>query len=161
MTFARKIEKCIKDLETQKQRLKNGLGISNKNIYLKILHEYLEYLGKLMAEEIEEISISQLANDINQEVIKDITVSGEKIEIIYQDDTKAVTRKETESSLSESLINYGVTQEFLGKTEIHIKEVGGVWIWLNPYRFQNLMLPVFQIQILMLFFKKQVILNGV
>ena len=88
-----------------------------------------------ISEEIEEISISQLANDINQEVVKDITVSGEKIEIIYQDDTKAVTRKETESSLSESLINYGVTQEFLGKTEIHIKEVGGIWIWLNPLFF--------------------------
>ena len=88
-----------------------------------------------VSKETKEISINQLAIDINQEIIKDVTVSGEKVEINYQDDTKAVTRKETESSLSESLINYGVTQELLNKTEIHIKEIGGVWIWLNPLLF--------------------------
>ena len=96
-----------------------------------------------VSKETKEISINQLAIDINQEIVKDVIVSGEKVEITYQDDTKAITRKETESSLSESLINYGVTQEFLNKTEIHIKEVGGVWIWLNPLLFSVLPLVVF------------------
>ena len=96
-----------------------------------------------VSKETKEISINQLAIDINQEIVKDVTVSGEKVEITYQDDTKAITRKETESSLSESLINYGVTQEFLNKTEIHIKEVGGIWIWLNPLLFSVLPLVVF------------------
>lgn len=82
MTFARKIEKCIKDLETQKQRLKNGLGISNKNIYLKILHEYLEYLGKLMAEEIEEIYEKNKSGKYN--VIPGLNTLRDGINLWYQ-----------------------------------------------------------------------------
>lgn len=82
MTFARKIEKCIKDLETQKQRLKNGLGISNKNIYLKILHEYLQYLGKLMAEEIEEIYEKNKSGKYN--VIPGLNTLRDGINLWYQ-----------------------------------------------------------------------------
>ena len=82
MTFARKIEKCIKDLETQKQRLKNGLGISNKNIYLKILHEYLEYLGKLMAEEIEEIYEQNKSGKYN--LIPRLNILRDGINLWYQ-----------------------------------------------------------------------------
>ena len=82
MTFARKIEKCIKDLETQKQRLKNGLGISNKNIYLKILHEYLEYLGKLMAEEIEEIYEKNKSGKYN--IIPGLNTLRDGINLWYQ-----------------------------------------------------------------------------
>jgi len=40
-----------------------------------------------------DISISQLAVDINQGKVKDIIVSGDKVSIDYKDDTKAVTRK--------------------------------------------------------------------
>ena len=82
MTFARKIEKCIKDLETQKQRLKNGLGISNKNIYLKILHEYLQYLGKLMAEEIEEIYEKNKSGKYN--LIPGLNILRDGINLWYQ-----------------------------------------------------------------------------
>ncbi len=96
-----------------------------------------------VSQETREISINQLASDINQGIIKNVTVSGEKVSITYQDDTEAITRKETESSLSESLINYGVGSELLNKTEIHIKEVGGFWVWLDPLLFSVLPLLVF------------------
>jgi len=79
-----------------------------------------------------EVSLSQVIEDINQEKIKKITVSGNELSILYQDETEAKARKETESSLSESLINYDVNLEKLKKVEIETKKEGGVWIWLGP-----------------------------
>ena len=58
-----------------------------------------------------EISLTQLVKDINLEKIKEITVSGNNLEVIYQDNSKAKSGKEIETSLSQSLINYGVEKE--------------------------------------------------
>ncbi len=54
------------------------------------------------------LSLSQVVEGINQETIKKITDSGNELGIVYQDDSTASSRKETETALSESLINYGV-----------------------------------------------------
>ena len=79
-----------------------------------------------------ELSFTQLVEEINQEKIKKITVSGNELQIIYQDETKAKSRKETEAALSQSLINYGVDKTKLAKVEIETKESGGTWVWLGP-----------------------------
>ena len=79
-----------------------------------------------------EVSFTQLVEEINQEKIKKITVSGNELQIIYQGDSKAKSRKETEAALSESLINYGVDKTKLAKVAIETKEVGGTWTWLGP-----------------------------
>jgi len=79
-----------------------------------------------------ELSITQLVKEINQEKIKKITVSGSELSILYLDDSKARSRKETEVALSQSLINYGVDLEKLKGVEIETKEEGGTWAWLGP-----------------------------
>ena len=79
-----------------------------------------------------ELSITQLVKEINQEKIKKITVSGSELSILYLDDSKARSRKETEVALSQSLINYGVDLEKLKGVEIETKEEGGTWTWLGP-----------------------------
>jgi len=95
-------------------------------------------------QEIKEISITQLAKDINQEKVKKVTVSGNEIEIIYwEDDLKAESRKEAEIALSQSLINYGVENEKLVKVEINAKDSSGSWTWLGPVLFAVLPLLVF------------------
>jgi len=78
------------------------------------------------------LAITQLVEEINQEKIKKITVSGNELQIVYQDDSKAKSRKETEAALSQSLINYGVDKAKLAKVEIVTKEAGGTWTWLGP-----------------------------
>ncbi|MFH1656796.1 MAG: ATP-dependent zinc metalloprotease FtsH [Candidatus Nealsonbacteria bacterium] len=83
-------------------------------------------------DKLETISLTQLVEDVNQEKVKKISVEGDKLSVLYQDDTKAETRKETEISISESLINYGINTEKLKKVEIETKRIGGVWIWLAP-----------------------------
>ncbi|MFH1462378.1 MAG: ATP-dependent zinc metalloprotease FtsH [bacterium] len=79
-----------------------------------------------------ELSLTQLVEEINQDKIKKITVSGSELQIVYQDDSTAKTRKETESSLSESLINYGVNKENLAKVDITAEKEGGGWAWFGP-----------------------------
>jgi len=80
----------------------------------------------------EEIPLTQLADEINQGRVKKITVSGNDLEILYEDDSMGSSRKEGESSLSESLLNYGVGRESLEQVTIDIQEEGGGWGWLAP-----------------------------
>jgi len=83
-------------------------------------------------EEEQEISLSQLVEDINQGKVKKIVISGNNVDITYQDDAKAKTKKEIESALSQSLINYGIDQEFLKSVEVESKEERGIMFWLGP-----------------------------
>jgi cell division protease FtsH len=90
-----------------------------------------------------ELSITQLVKEINEGKIKKITVSGSELSILYLDDGKARSRKETEAALSQSLINYGVDLEKLKGVEIETKEEGGTWTWLGPVLILLLPLLVF------------------
>ena len=72
----------------------------------------------LSPQEEEEITFSQLVNDITEEKIQKITVSGNELSIVYHDNTLARSRKESEIALSQSLINYGVEKEQLKKVEM-------------------------------------------
>ena len=60
-------------------------------------------------EEEEEITLTQLVEEINQDKIKKIIVSGNELQITHQDDSQVLSRKEQELALTESLLNYGVT----------------------------------------------------
>ena len=81
---------------------------------------------------IEEISLSQLIQKINQEKVKKITIVGNKVDILYNDDSEAITKKEIDAGLSDTLVNLGVSPEKLSKFEIEIKEDRGLFFWLGP-----------------------------
>ena len=80
-----------------------------------------------------QVSISQLANDINADMVKKITVSGDSIDITYNDDKIAESMKESNSVLSEVLLNLGVDKTKLQKVQISADLVKqSVWSWLLP-----------------------------
>jgi hypothetical protein len=58
-------------------------------------------------EAVDKVALSTLINKINQGEIKKITVSGNELLILEENGEEVESRKETESSLSESLINLG------------------------------------------------------
>ena len=91
----------------------------------------------------EEISLTQLVDDINQGKVKKVTVAGSEIDILYNNDSTAKTRKETESSLTESLTNFGVNQEKIKGIQIETKPEGGAWIWLSPLLMFGLPIALF------------------
>jgi cell division protease FtsH len=80
----------------------------------------------------QQISVSALAEQINQDKVKQITVSNDNLSIIYQDGTKATAVEEPNSSLSQSLLNYGVDKTKLGTVNISFQAQSGVSTWLIP-----------------------------
>jgi len=102
-------------------------------------------------EEVKELSFTQLVSDINQGNIKEITVSGNNLEVVYRDDTKAKSIKETESALSQSLIDYGADKSKLETVNINIKEESGLSTWAAPLLFAVLPLLLFGVFFWMIF----------
>ncbi|OGZ69468.1 MAG: cell division protein FtsH [Candidatus Staskawiczbacteria bacterium RIFCSPHIGHO2_02_FULL_42_22] len=87
----------------------------------------------LPAEKQNQISISQLVQDINAEKVKKIDVSGDAIKITYTDDKTAQSMKESNSVLADVLTNLGADSAKLQKVEISASTVQeSVWSWLLP-----------------------------
>ncbi len=97
-------------------------------------------------EETKQLTISDIANGVSNSTIEKIEVSGDIATVIYKDKTKGEAKKETESSLSETLFNYGVTPAQLSVTPIEIKKESGFAYWLGA------VLPFLLPIVLVLFF---------
>ena len=97
-------------------------------------------------QKVSNITLNELANQINDGRVKEIQVEGEKLNITLQDDTKESSRKEAESSLSESLKNYGVDPEKLRSVSIEIKDATTAAFWVNtiiPFLLPFIIIGVF------------------
>jgi len=85
------------------------------------------------AEKTPEILITNLVADINQDKIKNITVTGDELSITYKDNEKVVSKKEPNVTLSQFLLDYGADKAKLSSVEIDIqKEKESIWSWLSP-----------------------------
>jgi len=93
------------------------------------------------------LSLTQLVEEINQGKIKKILVADNDLSVIYQDDTEAISRKESETALSQSLINYGVDKDKLKGVEVETEKTENVFTWLGP-----LLLAFFPLLLFGLFF---------
>ncbi len=82
------------------------------------------------AEKIEEVTLSQLATQVNDGKVAEIAVEGNALSIVLKEGGKKETaKKENEASLTESLKNYGVDAEKLRAVSIKIKEPSGGLFW--------------------------------
>ena len=81
----------------------------------------------------EEVTLSELATKIKAGEVTNILVEGEKLIVTLNDtdSTEIKSKKERESSLTETLANYGVTPEDLGKANIEIKNETGFMFWIG------------------------------
>ena len=94
-----------------------------------------------MAKSTKEISLSELTQSINQEKIEKISVNGNDLSIQYKGGDKAISRKEADGSLSQSLLGLGASSEQLQKIDIKVeKEKSGTASWLIP--LLSLLIPV-------------------
>ena len=83
-----------------------------------------------VAQSSEEVPLSQIADDINADKIKSITVEGDTVTAKYTDGTEKTSHKEAESSLSQTLFNYGIQPTKLAAVSIEVKDQNGVKYWL-------------------------------
>ena len=79
------------------------------------------------------ISLSQLVTDINQDKVKKITISGDTVEITYQDDKVSASMKESGAALPDQLKNLGADAVKLQAVDITAAmPIESVWTWLLP-----------------------------
>lgn len=78
-----------------------------------------------------QVTLNDLANNINNRQVKDITVSGNTVDATLKNDTRVETQKETESSLSETLKNYGVDPKSLSQIPLNITNESGWKYWMG------------------------------
>lgn len=77
-----------------------------------------------------EIPISELAKSVSLGEVKKIEILGDNLTITYNNDEVKQAKKETDSALTQTLFNYGVSAEALAGTEIEVKKENGFGFWL-------------------------------
>lgn len=82
----------------------------------------------------ETISLNQLARQVQDGQVARITVIEDSIEVLYRDDTKAVSRKGAETDLTQFLVSYGVTSEQLHDVDLVFEEL--------PVEFGSVLFPL-------------------
>ncbi len=76
-----------------------------------------------------EISLNQLADKVNAGTVKSIRVGGENLNVELGDGTKFTAKKEAESSITETLKNFGVEPAALQKVDVVIENQSGWQFW--------------------------------
>ena len=92
---------------------------------------------------VEKVTCSKLVQDINEGAVQKITVSGNNLTVLYQENGEKQSRKESEAALSESLLSYGAEKDKLAKIDIEAQEETGIMSWLGPLSFVILPLLFF------------------
>jgi len=101
-----------------------------------------------------EIPLSELAADINSGTVNTIVVKGDTLTVGYKNGEEKKSKKETEASLTDSLVNYGVPKEKLNAISIDIKNPSGIAYWiLNLLPF---LIPLIFILVFIWFLSRQV-----
>ena len=100
------------------------------------------------------IPVSELAQNVSAGTVTEILVDGEKLTATYADGSEKFSKKELESSLTETLSNYGVTPEALSKTAITIKEKSGFAYFLE--NVLPILLPIIFVVLIIWFLTRQV-----
>jgi len=82
-----------------------------------------------MSVEKEAVPLSQIATDIGAGKISEVIIEGDIIKATYADKTEKTSRKETETSFTQTLANYNVPKEKIDAVKIDIKNEGGARFW--------------------------------
>ncbi len=96
--------------------------------------------------DIPEVSLSELSADILAGKVKEIIIASDKLNVTYTDETKKIGKKEFESTLTDTLANYGVSGGALSKIKLSVENPKGFSYWalsLAPFLIPVLFLIFF------------------
>ncbi|MFH2104736.1 MAG: ATP-dependent zinc metalloprotease FtsH [Parcubacteria group bacterium] len=97
-------------------------------VFLTIASIFAMYKTPLT--EPEEMSLDKLVTQINEGGVEKIEIQGEEVKVKIKDDNKEKkVKKERESSLGETLQNYGIESDKLAKVEVKIVDESGFSYW--------------------------------
>ncbi|MCU0678586.1 MAG: ATP-dependent zinc metalloprotease FtsH [Candidatus Pacebacteria bacterium] len=95
----------------------------------------------------EELTLSQVVEQVKNGEVKEIIVRGSALEVAYKDDTRnqGEAKRETDAAVSETLTNLGVTSEQLAGITIDVQRETGFGYWMSvfaPFLFPLLFLGI-------------------
>ncbi len=73
-------------------------------------------------QEVEKISLNNLASSINEEEVEEIVVTGLNIDVLFKDESVAVAKREPDVAVFESLKNWGAEEEKIREIGIDFQE---------------------------------------
>lgn len=121
-------------------------------IFIALIWAYSYFVER--GEKPEEIAFSQIAQDISSGLVSSIVIEDEDLTVIYKDETERISKKESGTALTDTLVNYGVTVEELGGVEIEVKGPSTFKLFLlNVFPF---LIPIIAIIFILWFLSRQV-----
>ncbi len=104
----------------------------------------------------EQLSVSEVVNQVKSGEVKEIVVRGNSLEISYNDETrnKGEAKRETDASVSESLTNFGVSAEQLALIKIDVQRETGFAYWFG--QFAPFLFPLMLLLLIIWFFSRSV-----
>ncbi|OGZ94538.1 MAG: cell division protein FtsH [Candidatus Sungbacteria bacterium RIFCSPLOWO2_01_FULL_47_32] len=109
-------------------------SISKNLTYGVLILMTIALLGSLFSDSLQEkkkVTLSELVQKINSDEVSKIVVRENNLEVTLNDKSILLSRKESESGLSETLKNYSVDTEKLKKVSIEIQEQSGFLFWIG------------------------------
>jgi cell division protease FtsH len=104
----------------------------------------------------EELTLSQVVQQVKSGEVKEIIVRGAQLEINYTDETRTPgeAKREVDASISDSLINFGVTPEELSEVTIDVQRETGFGYWFG--QFAPFLFPLIFLGLIIWFFTRSV-----
>lgn len=129
-----------------------GNLLSTILIFLILMSVYSLIVGS--SQNPEEVSLTQLAADVRAGTVEQIRISGNDLEITYDDGTEKEAMKDPDQGLTETLTAYGVTAEEFSNVSIIVATESGFRFWFST--LAPVLLPVLLLGVLFLFLVRQV-----
>ena len=103
-----------------------------------------------------EVSISEIAAQVQAGEVKEIIVRGSELEVEYVEEERihSEAKKETDAAITETLTNLGVTEAQLDTVNIDIQDPTGFAYWLSVYA--PFLFPLIFLGIIIWFFTRSV-----
>jgi len=145
-----KLKKRLNYIKRMKSLIKNFLIFL---IIFLIISGIFSLLGD-QNKKIQEINLSELVQEIQNESVQKITIEENRLNILLLDQTQQSALKEESVSLVELLNNYGVSPEKLSMLSLEVKSMRGRNTFFNI--IFPLLIPLLLFVGLIYFFSKQV-----
>ena len=120
-------------------------------IFLFVISLFSLYLPT--QQPIKQVGIETLVTNINQDLVKSITIVENKLEIDLKDGTKLEAFKEQNESLSSLLNNLGVPTDKLKNISINVKQQSGLEFWLTS--LLPFLIPLLFVMVIIYFMMRQ------
>jgi|AntRauTorckE6833_2_1112554.scaffolds.fasta_scaffold01448_11 cell division protease FtsH len=107
-------------------------------------------------EEPEELTITEVVEQVKAGEVEQIIVRGSTLEVSYVDETRnsGEAKREVDASVSESLTNLGVTAEQLSNVNIDVQRETGFLFWFG--QFAPFLFPLILLGVIIWFFTRSV-----